>query len=286
MTFLYTFNVFVTLWEGISNVASIELGMGSAGREGTNSCEHTRRGIVIHTARILIVDDDPLLQKGLSVFLMMSGFEVKGAMTARQALELLDGYRPELIVLDLGLPDRTGNDLCVHIRKTSGVPIIVLSGRGGDEDKITALGQGADDYLTKPFSSEELLARIRVALRRIGGASDTGRLDRGSLIIDFDRRRVVVGEHEVRLTPKEFELLAFLARRPNRVIPHRAILMAIWGEHAVDRPEQLWALVMKVRRKIEPDPESPRYLMSEPWVGYRFATESDVKDPPLQMSGT
>jgi two-component system KDP operon response regulator KdpE len=230
---------------------------------------------VIPAARILIVDDDPLLQKSLTVFLMMSGYDVKSAMTAHEALEALEGYRPELIVLDLALPDRSGNDVCVHIRKTSDVPIIVLSARGGEEDKIAALGQGADDYLTKPFSADELLARIRVALRRVGSAPDTGRLDRGSLIIDFDRRRVVIDQHEVRLTPKEFELLAFLARRPNRVIPHRAILMAIWGEHAVDHPEQLWALVMKVRKKIEPDPEHPRYLMSEPWVGYRFATESD-----------
>jgi two-component system KDP operon response regulator KdpE len=234
---------------------------------------------VIHAARILIVDDDPLLQKSLTVFLMMSGYDVKGALTAREALDALGGYRPELIVLDLGLPDRPGNDICVQVRKTSEVPIIVLSARAGDEDKITALGQGADDYLTKPFSADELLARIRVALRRVSSASDTGRLDRGSLVIDFDRRRVVIGEHEVRLTPKEFELLAFLARRPNRVIAHRTILMAIWGEHAVDHPEQLWALVMKVRKKIEPDPDHPRYLMSEPWVGYRFASESDDTVP-------
>jgi two-component system KDP operon response regulator KdpE len=246
---------------------------------GNDQCRKLDATLVLHTARIFIVDDDPLMQKSLTMFLMMSGYEVKGALTAREALDGVGGYRPDLIVLDLGLPDRSGNDVCVDVRKTSEVPIIVLSARSGSDDKITALEQGADDYLTKPFSADELLARIGVALRRVGRTSNTGRLDRGSLIVDFDRRRVVVGEREVRLTPKEFELLAFLARRPNRVIPHRTILMAIWGEQAVDHPEQLWALVMKVRRKIEPDPERPRYVVSEPWVGYRFAAESDSLAP-------
>jgi two-component system, OmpR family, KDP operon response regulator KdpE len=232
--------------------------------------------VVTDTPRILIVDDDVLIQKSLALFLRLRGYMVDSATNGQEALESFVVHRPDLVVLDLGLPDRDGREVCERIRQTSEVPIIVLSARGGDQDKVKALEQGADDYLSKPFSSDELLARIRVALRRVWHGSGTGRMDRGSLVIDFDRRRVHVGAKEVRLTPKEFELLVYLARHPNRVIPHQVILMAIWGQHAVARPEQLWALVTKVRRKIEPDPDRPRYLISEPWVGYRLATEPDA----------
>ena len=233
-------------------------------------------------SRILIVDDDPLLRKGLLVLLMTHGYDVAVASTAAEAIDAFDRLRPDLIVLDLGLPDRDGGVVCAHVRQECDVPIIVLSARIGDEDKVAALENGADDYITEPFSSDELLARVRVALRRAVNTSDTGRLDRGALVIDFDRRRVLVSGKEIRLTPKEFELLVYLARHPNRVIPHRMILTAIWGERAVDRPEQLWALVTKLRRKIEPDPERPRYLLSEPWVGYRLSTDSDE---PLVQDG-
>jgi two-component system KDP operon response regulator KdpE len=237
--------------------------------------QRLHRGIVTTAPRILIVDDDALIQESLSLFLRLHGYLVEGARSGSEALESIGRRRPDLVVLDLGLPDQHGSEVCERIRKTSDMPIIVLSARSGDRDKVSALEQGADDYVTKPFSSDELLARIRVALRRKLHGSDTGRMDRGSLVIDFDRRRVRVGSKEIRLTPKEFELLVYLARHPNRVIPHQTILMAIWGEHAVDHPEQLWALVTKVRRKIEPEPDHPRYLLSEPWVGYRLATESD-----------
>ena len=237
----------------------------------------------MRAARILIVDDDPLLQKSLSLFLSLRGYEVEGAMTGHDALEAFAQRRPDLVVLDLGLPDRDGSEVCLRLRKESAVPIIVLSARGGDQDKIAALEQGADDYISKPFSSDEFLARVRVALRRGFHPSGTGRLDRGGLIIDFDRRRVRVGASEIRLTPKEFELLVHLARQPNRVLPHREILIAMWGEHAGDRPEQLWALVTKVRKKIEPDPDHPRYLLSEPWVGYQLVTEPD-KGPGQEVT--
>jgi two-component system KDP operon response regulator KdpE len=230
---------------------------------------------VTRAARILIVDDDPLLQKSLTLFFMMQGYDVDSAPTGRAAFESLERQRPDLIVLDLGLPDMDGRDVCKRIRQTSDVPIIVLSAKSGDQDKVAALEQGADDYVSKPFNSDELLARVRVALRRVASVNDIGRLDRGALVIDFDRRRVLLGGAEVRLTPKEFDLLVFLARHPNRVLPHRTILMAIWGEHAIDRPEQLWALVTKLRKKIEPEPEHPRYLLSEPWVGYRLVTEPE-----------
>jgi two-component system KDP operon response regulator KdpE len=225
--------------------------------------------------RILIVDDDPLIQESLSLFLRLQGYAAESAMTGRQALDTMQRNRPDLVILDLGLADVDGLQVCDDMRRASDVPIIVVSARSGDRDKITALERGADDYVTKPFSSEELLARIRVGLRRAWHASDTGRIERGAIAIDFDRRRVNVKGRAVRLTPKEFELVVYLARHPNRVIPHQAILTAIWGPNAIDRPEQLWALVTKVRRKIEPDPEHPRYLVSEPWVGYRLVTDAE-----------
>ena len=177
-------------------------------------------------------------------------------------------------MLDLGLPDLDGTEVCRRIRETSAVPIIILSARDREADKVRALDLGADDFVTKPFGPEELLARIRVALRRVTteGAEASGQLQAGDLTIDYDRRRVVRGDDEIRLTPKEFELLSLLAKNHDRVLTHRAILKAVWGPNAVNQPEHLWALVAQLRKKIEPDPTAPRYLLSEPWVGYRFAT--------------
>jgi two-component system KDP operon response regulator KdpE len=202
--------------------------------------------------------------------------EVAGSGAA--ALTMAVERPPDLIVLDLGLPDLDGTEVCRRVRERSTAPIIVLSARGAEADKVRALDLGADDYVTKPFGAEELLARIRAALRRVVSEdeAETGQFRAGDLTIDHDRRRVVRGDEEIRLTPKEFELLSLLARNHDRVLTHRAILKAIWGPHAVDQPEHLWALVAQLRRKIEPDPGKPRYLVSEPWVGYRFATgESD-----------
>ena len=178
-------------------------------------------------------------------------------------------------MLDLGLPDIEGAEVCRRIRAESTVPIVVLSARGAEAEKVEALDLGADDYITKPFSPEELLARIRVALRRVFLAEESpvGRLHLGDLTIDHDRRRVIRGDHEIRLTPKEFDLLSFFARNPDRVLTHRAILKAIWGPHAVNQPEHLWVLVAQLRKKLEPDPAHPRYLLSEPWVGYRLKTD-------------
>ena len=228
-------------------------------------------------ARILLVDDESSIQRGLMPLLTSRGYDVESAITGQAALTAFGRVPPDVIILDLGLPDLEGSEVCRRIRLHSPVPIIVLSARGAEADKIAALDQGADDYVTKPFSPEELLARVRVALRRAFDAhsSETGRLQQGDLAIDFDRRRVQRGSDEIRLTPKEFELLAHFARHPNRVLTHHTILTTIWGVHAADHPEHLWVLVGQLRKKIEPDPGHPRYLVSEPWVGYKFVTEPE-----------
>jgi two-component system KDP operon response regulator KdpE len=241
---------------------------------------------VTRAARILVVDDEPSIQRGLSPLLASRGYQVESATTGHGALTAFARLPPDVVVLDLGLPDLEGSEVCRRVRLQSAVPIIVLSARGGEADKIAALDHGADDYVTKPFSPEELLARIRVALRRAFDAhsSESGVLRLGDLTIDFDRRRVRRGpdtadkndEHdEIRLTPKEFELLAYLARHANRVLTHHTILSAIWGTHAADHPEHLWVLVGQLRKKIEVDATHPRYLISEPWVGYKFVAEPE-----------
>ena len=225
------------------------------------------------TARILLVDDEVAIQRALGPLLRARGYEVEVVGTGSDALRAVANLRPDLIVLDLGLPDIEGTEVCRRIRSESKVPILVLSARGNDADKVNALDLGADDYVTKPFSPEELLARIRVALRRVMDAdeTETGLFRAGDLAIDYDRRRVLRGDVELRLTPKEFELLSLLARNHDRVLTHRAILKAVWGPNAVEQPEHLWTLMALLRKKVEPDPARPRYLLSEPWVGYRFA---------------
>jgi two-component system KDP operon response regulator KdpE len=222
--------------------------------------------------RILIVDDEPNILGTVAPLLRARGYEVFSAMSGRAGLEAVERDKPDLVVLDLGLPDMDGVEVCRHIRDILSVPILVLSARGAEGDKVGALDAGADDYVTKPFGAEELLARIRAALRRVEAPSPPSEpIVRGDLLIDRERFRVSRGGEEVRLTPKEFELLTFLAQHPGRVLTHRAILKAIWGPHAVDQPEHLRVLVGALRKKIEPNPSSPKYILTEPWVGYRFA---------------
>jgi two-component system KDP operon response regulator KdpE len=227
-------------------------------------------------ARILLVDDELSIQRALAPLLRSRGYDVDVAGTGADALKMFSEHPPDVVVLDLGLPDIEGTEVCRRIRESSSLPIIILSARGREADKVAALDLGADDYVTKPFGPEELLARIRVWLRRVLSEErvESGRVTIADLTIDYDRRRVVRGEEEIRLTPKEFELLAFMARNPDRVMTHRAILKAIWGPNAVDQPEHLWVLIAQLRKKIEVDPAIPRYLISEPWVGYRLATEA------------
>jgi two-component system KDP operon response regulator KdpE len=221
---------------------------------------------------ILLVDDEISLQRAVEPLLRSRGYDVQTARTAREAMDDFAHAKPDLMILDLGLPDVDGLDVCRWVRERSDIPILVLSARGAERDKVRALDEGADDFVTKPFGPEELLARVRSALRRVFRPDDpgTGRLDVGHLVIDFDRRRVIRGGEEIRLTPKEFDLLSVLARNAGRVMTHRALLKAIWGATVIDQPEHLWVLVRQLRKKIEPDPRTPRYIQSEPWVGYRF----------------
>jgi len=226
------------------------------------------------SARILLVDDEVSIQRALAPLLRSRGYVVDVAGSGGEALRKAGEHPPDLVVLDLGLPDIEGTEVCRRLRAVSATPIIILSARGREADKVAALDLGADDYVTKPFGPEELLARIRVWLRRVLTTEEpeSGRAAIGDLTIDYDKRRVVRGEEEIRLTPKEFELLALMARNPDRVLTHRAILKEVWGPNAVNQPEHLWVLVAQLRKKIEVDPAHPRYLLSEPWVGYRLAT--------------
>jgi two-component system, OmpR family, KDP operon response regulator KdpE len=220
--------------------------------------------------RILVVDDEPNILASVVPLLRARGYDVSTAMNGRAALEAVDREAPDLILLDLGLPDIDGVVVCSQIRESHSTPIVVLSARGAENDKVRALDAGADDYVTKPFGTEELLARIRVALRRVEALPSNEPIVRGGLTIDRERFRVLIDGKEIRLTPKEFELLLYLAQHPGRVLTHRAILKAIWGPQALDQPEHLRVLVASLRRKIEPNPSTPQYILTEPWVGYRF----------------
>jgi two-component system, OmpR family, KDP operon response regulator KdpE len=225
-------------------------------------------------SRILLVDDDVSIQRAVAPLLRSRGYHVDVTSTGADAVATVADRPPDLIVLDLGLPDLEGAEVCRRIRAHTKTPIIILSARSGEAEKVAALEIGADDYVTKPFGSEELVARIRVALRRVAAAAapDVERVQVGDITIDFARHHVLRGDEDIRLTPKEFDLLALLAHNADRVLTHRAILKAIWGANAVDQPEHLWVLMGQLRKKIEPDPGTPRYLLSEPWVGYRLVS--------------
>ena len=226
------------------------------------------------SARILIVDDEPSILATMAPLLRGRGYTVSTATTGHAALDAIAREVPQLVILDLGLPDLDGIEVCRRIREGRTVPIVVLSARGAEQDKVAALDAGADDYVTKPFGAEELLARVRAALRRTdAGAVRAGSLVRADIAIDVDRHRVTRGAEDIHLTPKEFDLLLFFAQHAGRVLTHRTILKAIWGPNAIDQPEHLRVLVASLRRKLEPDPAQPRYVVTEPWVGYRFMDE-------------
>jgi two-component system KDP operon response regulator KdpE len=229
--------------------------------------------------RILIVDDEPQITRVLRTSLGGGGHEVT---IARDGVEGLDAFlktRPELVITDLAMPGMDGIELTRAIRQRSQVPIVVLSVRANDAAKVQALDEGADDYITKPFSIQELLARVRVQARRASAAAEAapGRVDIGDVAIDVERHQVKVRGTEVHLTPKEFDLLLYFARNADRVLTHKTLLRAVWGAAGVDQPEYLRVLVAQLRRKIEPEAE-PRYIVSEPWVGYRLVPGGGSED--------
>jgi len=221
-------------------------------------------------SRVLVVDDEPQITRVLRTVLTSQGYQVRTAGEGESALSSFNEWRPELVITDLYMPHMDGIELCRRIRAISNVPIIVLSVKGEERAKVEALDSGADDYVTKPFGTDELMARVRAALRRAGGEGDSGSFDAGDFRVDLEGRRVHVRGNEVRLTPKEFDLFVYMARHPNRVLTHRTLLEAVWGEASQEQPEYLRVFMGQLRKKLEPDPSTPRYLVTEPWVGYRF----------------
>ena len=230
-------------------------------------------------SRILVVDDEAQIARVLKTALSSQGYEIKTAGDGESALNLAMDWIPDLIVTDLSMPGMTGIELCKLVRERSQVPLIVLSVRGEEKTKIEALDAGADDYVTKPFSVNELLARVRANLRRVAAAqeSSSAAVEDGDFYINPDSRVVRVSGKEVHLTPKEFDLLTFMARHPNKVLTHRVLLNAVWGGESVQQPEYLRVFINQLRKKIEPG-ETPQYIVTDPWVGYRF---QPTGAPPL-----
>ena len=225
--------------------------------------------------RILVVDDEPQIRRVMRAALSATGYEVSDARSGEEAVEKLGDERFDLILLDVNLPGMSGMDACRVIRRETlvpDVPIIMLTVRNAEKDIVEALDAGADDYVVKPFGTPELLARIRAALRRAPLPQDSApqRISLKDVEVDFLSRQVTVRGRNVRLTPKEFDLLRYLATHPNKVIGHRELLQAVWGPDYGDEVEYLRVFVNQLRKKIEPQPAKPRYLLTEPWVGYRL----------------
>jgi two-component system KDP operon response regulator KdpE len=221
--------------------------------------------------RILVVDDEPQITRVLRTSLTGSGYEVRTADDGYAGLRSAREWQPDLVITDISMPNMSGIELCRQLRSESTIPIIVLSVKGEEKTKVEALDAGADDYVTKPVGMEELLARVRRNLARTLPTDDGSKrtIAIGDFTIDADAFRVTVKNSEVRLTPKEFELLLYLARHAGRVVTHRNLLFAIWGPNSVEQPEHLRVLVAQLRKKIDVE-NTPRYIITEPWVGYRF----------------
>ncbi len=219
--------------------------------------------------RILIVDDEPQLRRIMRATLSGAGYEVEDVRNGEEALEKVREYRPDLVLLDINMPGMGGLAACRAIRADTQVAIIMLTVRNSEADKVHALDAGADDFVTKPFSTPELLARIRAALRRVP-ASQSARLQAGPLTIDFAARTVHNGETTAHLTPKELDLLRYLTQHANEAVPHRELLQAVWGPDYGDQVDYLRVFIKNLRKKVEPNPEHPQYIITEPWVGYRF----------------
>jgi two-component system, OmpR family, KDP operon response regulator KdpE len=229
------------------------------------------------TGRVLVVDDDPQIRRVMRVALTGQGYEVDDAKSGEAALERLRDERFDLVLLDMNMPGMGGLDACRAIRAQSEIAIIMLTVRDSESDKVDALDAGADDYITKPYNPPELLARIRAALRRTPSVQGpTGRIMIGSVEVDFDSREITAPGRKVRLTPKEFELLRYLVGHANKTLTHRELLQAVWGPDYGDQVDYLRVFVNQLRKKIEPKPSSPVFLLTEPWVGYRLHLPAEV----------
>jgi two-component system KDP operon response regulator KdpE len=218
------------------------------------------------------VDDEPQITRVLRTSLSSQGYDIRVANDGETALEIMKDWVPDLVITDLSMPNMDGLELCRQLRSHTQLPIIVLSVRGEERTKVQALDSGADDYVTKPFNMEELLARVRANLRRVptGENEEPSLIEMGDFRIDLPAHKVTVRQREVHLTPKEFELLAYLARHPGKVITHRNLLNAVWGGQSAEQVEYLRVFVGQLRKKLEPETSSPRYIVTEPWIGYRF----------------
>jgi two-component system, OmpR family, KDP operon response regulator KdpE len=222
--------------------------------------------------RILVVDDEPQIRRIMRTALTGAGYEVDDAKTGEEALAKVREYHPDLVLLDINMPGMGGLAACREIRAGTGAGIIMLTVRDTEADKVEALDAGADDFVNKPFSTPELLARIRAALRRVPASPQTSpsRVRSGGLVIDFGARTASNGDRESHLTPKELDLLRYLTSHANEAVPHRELLQAVWGPDYGDQVDYLRVFIRNLRKKIEADPDHPEFVTTEPWVGYRF----------------
>jgi two-component system, OmpR family, KDP operon response regulator KdpE len=224
--------------------------------------------------RILVVDDDPQLTRVLRTGLTSRGYDVRAAADGLSGFDTFNDWHPDLVISDLGMPNMNGIELCRRLRAISQVPIIVLSAKGEEETKVEALDTGADDFVTKPFGIDELLARVRASLRRaatpVANEAALMIIEAGDFHVDLESRKLTVLGREIHLTPKEFDLLTYFIQHPGKVLTHRNLLAAVWGGTYVEQNEYLRVFVGNLRKKIETDPATPRYIITEPWIGYRF----------------
>ena len=225
-------------------------------------------------ARILVVDDEPQLTRVLRTGLKSHGYDVRAAADGVAGFEAFNDWHPDLVITDLAMPNVDGLELCRRLRAVSQVPIIVLSAKGEEKTKVEALDLGADDFVTKPFGIDELLARVRASLRRSNARplNETTQtvLESGDFRVDLEKREITVRDKQIHLTPKEFDLLVYFIKHSGKVLTHRTLLAALWGGNYVEQNEYLRVFVGNLRKKIEADASSPRYILTEPWIGYRF----------------
>ncbi len=237
-------------------------------------------------ATVLVVDNEPQIRRVLRTMLSSHGYAVLEARSGEEAVEKIRAEKTDLILLDVNMPGMSGMEACAEIRRTCDVPIIMLTVRNSERDKVQALDAGADDYVVKPFGADELMARVRAALRRATPAEALPPFVAADLKIDFETRSVIVKSQPVRLTPKEFELLRQLVANQGKALSHRRLLQAVWGPDYGEETEYLRVFINQLRKKIEPEPSRPRYIITEPWIGYRFQGSRDREREKSRASRT